>query len=84
MKEATRGCTVKAGASLDARKPEEKRHSWWGPSEMHACWQEVKGAVLPGGATEGHVQHHGQGLTQGRRPLGYRVDGAAYNCVSLS
>lgn len=69
MKEATLGCTVKAGANLDAQKSEEKRHSWWGPSQTHACWQEVKGAVLPGVATcsttmeERRVQHHGQGFT---------------------
>ena len=84
MKEATLGCTVKAGANLDAWKPEEKRHSWWEPSQTHACWQEVKGAVLPGVATGRRVQHHGQGFTEGHRPLSYRVDGGAYNRVSLS
>lgn len=76
MKEATLGCTVKAGANLDAQKSEEKRHSWWGPSQTHACWQEVKGSVLPGVATrsaimeerrvqERRVQHHGQGFARG-------------------
>lgn len=76
MKEATLGCTVKAGANLDAQKSEEKRHSWWGPSQTHACWQEVKGSVLPGVATrsaimeERRVQHHGQGFTGG----GWGVD----------